>query len=144
VISASEPLYPGSTSIATDDSGEKVIVGGLDGVAGVYSLSENKILEVMKVGGAITDAVWAGDRAIISASSGAVKVFEEGNSIASFNSHAGAANAIALHPSGEILASVGVDKSFVFYDLINSRPVTQVYTDCGLLPPSLNHIFTDF
>jgi pre-mRNA-processing factor 19 len=115
------------------------IVGGLDGIAGVYSLSENKIIRVMKAGGGvILDAAWAGSRPVVSTSSGTVKVFEDGIAVSSFNSHAGAANAISLHPSGEILASVGVDKSFVFYDLINSRPVTQVYTDCGLLPPTLN------
>lgn len=133
VISTSQPLGPGSSSVAIDNSGERVIVGGLDGNAAVCSLLENKIVQVLNIdGGVSTDVAWAGSRPVVSSSSGAVKVFDDGNQIASFNSHAGAANAIALHPSGEILASVGVDKSFVFYDLINLRPVTQIYADCGL------------
>jgi pre-mRNA-processing factor 19 len=87
---------------------------------------------VLKVGGGvITDAVWYGDKPVISTLSGAVKVFEEGQEVAAFTSHAGAANALAMHPSGEILASVGADKSFVFYDLVGAKPVTQVYADCG-------------
>jgi pre-mRNA-processing factor 19 len=132
VISTSELLYPGSSSIAIDESGERAIVGGSDGIAGIYSLPDNKILMVLKVrGGAITDAVWYGDKPVISTSSGVVKVFDGGQEAAAFTFHAGAANALAMHPSGEILASVGADKSFVFYDLVGEKPVTQVYTDCG-------------
>jgi pre-mRNA-processing factor 19 len=132
VISTSEQLYPGSSSIAIDESGERAIVGGSDGIAGIYSLPDNKILMVLKVGGeAITDAVWYGDKPVISTSSGVVKVFDGGQEVAAFTSHAGAANALAMHPSGEILASVGAEKSFVFYDLVAAKPVTQVYTDCG-------------
>jgi pre-mRNA-processing factor 19 len=132
VISTSEQLYPGSSSIAIDESGERAIVGGLDGIAGIYSLPDNKILMALKVGGgAITDAVWYGDKPVISTSSGVVKIFDGDQEAAAFTSHAGAANALAMHPSGEILASVGAEKSFVFYDLVAAKPVTQVYTDCG-------------
>lgn len=88
---------------------------------------------VLKVGGgAVTDALWFDDKAVLATSSGAIKVFENGQEVVAFTSHAGAANALAMHPSGEILASVGADKSFVFYDLVGAKPVTQVYTDCGL------------
>ncbi len=132
VISTSEPLYPGSSAIAVDKSGERAIVGGSDGIAGIYSLPDKKILMSLKVdGGAITDAVWYGDEPVISTSSGVVKVFDGSQQAVAFTSHAGAANALAMHPSGEILASVGADKSFVFYDLVDLRPVTQVYTDSG-------------
>ena len=132
MISTSELLYPGSSSIAIDESGERAIIGGSDGIAGIYSLPDNKILMVLKVGGgAITDTVWYGDKPVISTSSGVVKVFDGGQEAVAFTSHAGVANALAIHPSGEILASVGADKSFVFYDLVAAKPVTQVYTDCG-------------
>jgi pre-mRNA-processing factor 19 len=132
VISTSDLLYPGSSSIAIDGLGERVIIGGSDGIAGIYSLSDHKILTAHKVGGgAITDAVWYGNKPIISTSSGVVKVFDGGQEAATFTSHAGAVNALAMHPSGEILASVGADQSFVFYDLVAAKPVTQVYTDCG-------------
>ena len=133
MISSSELLYPGSSSIAIDESGERAIVGGSDGIAGIYSLPDNMILTVLKVGGgAITDAVWYGDKPVISTSSGVVKVFDGGREEAAFTSHAGATNALAMHPSGEILASVGADKSFMFYDLVGAKAVTQVYADCGL------------
>ncbi len=132
VAVASESLYPGSTSLALDESGNLVIVGGSEGVVGVYSISENKVQQSFKAGSSITDAVWYGEQPIVSTSSGAVKVF--GDKEASFTSHAGSANGLALHPSGDILASVGVDKSFVFYDLPGSKAVTQVYTDSGTKP----------
>lgn len=96
---------------------------------GIYSIPENKVQTAFKAGSAITDSVWFGEQPVVSTSSGAVKVF--GDNEASFTSHAGKANGLALHPSGEILASVGVDKSFVFYDLPNGKAVTQVYTDSG-------------
>ena len=108
-------------------------MGGTDGIAGIYSLPDDNIVTVLKVGGgAITDAVWYGSQPVIATSSGAVKIFEDGNEVAVFKSHAGAVNALAMHPSGEILASVGTDKSFVFYDLVDKKAVTQVHTDSGL------------
>jgi pre-mRNA-processing factor 19 len=128
---ASESLYPGSTSLIADETGESVIVGGSDGVAGIFSISENKLQKSFKAGSAITDAVWYGTEPVVSTASGAVKTF--GNGETTFTSHAGSANGLALHPSGDILASVGVDKSFVFYDLVGGRAVTQVYTDSGTL-----------
>jgi len=131
-VSTSEPLYPGSNSLAVDASGETAIVGGSDGVAGIYSLSEGKMLQALKVGGSVTDAVFFGSQPVVASSNGAIKIFDNGKEAAVFTSHAGAATALALHPSGEILASVGVDKSFVFYDLLGAKAVTQVYTECGV------------
>jgi len=133
VAHASEALYPGTSSLAVDEAGNLVIVGGSDGVAGVYSIPENKVQQSFKAASAITDAVWYGSSPVVSTSSGAVKVFGDGET--TFTSHAGSANGLALHPSGDILASVGVDKSFVFYDLPGGKAVTQVYTDSGTAPP---------
>lgn len=132
VTSSSQPLYPGSSAIAVDASRELALVGG-EGTAGVYSLADDRIVQTLTVGGSVTDASWAGTQPVVASSTGAVKVFDaDGNESASFTSHAGSANSIALHPSGELLASVGVDKSFVFYDLPNSKPVTQIYTESGM------------
>ncbi|KAI9733171.1 MAG: hypothetical protein M1818_007289 [Claussenomyces sp. TS43310] len=144
VTTQSEPLYPGTTSLAVDAAGEHAIVGGSDGIAGVYSLLESKMIQPMKVGGSITDALWYRNQPIVASSSGAVKVFDDGNEIAAFTSHAGSATALAMHPSSTILASVGIDKSFVFYDLVAVKPVTQVYTDCGLTAAAFHpdgHLF---
>jgi pre-mRNA-processing factor 19 len=130
VASASEPLFPGSVSLAVDDAGKLAISGGSDGTAGIYSISGNKIQKSFKAGSAVTDALWYGSHPVVATSSGAVKVF--GKEETTFTSHAGSANGLALHPSGEILASVGIDKSFVFYDLPGGAAVTQVYTDSGM------------
>jgi pre-mRNA-processing factor 19 len=107
-----------------------VIVGGTDGVAGVYSIPENKVKQSFKADGAITDAVWYRNQPVVSTTAGVVKVF--GDNETTFTSHAGSANGLALHPSSDILASVGADQSFVFYDLPGGKPVTQIYTDSGM------------
>ena len=107
-------------------------MGGVDGVAGVYSIMENRLVRSLKAGGgAIKDGVWWGDRAVVATASGAVKIFEDGAETARFTTHAGSADALAMHPSGELLASVGADKSYVFYDLAGLKPLTQVFTDSG-------------
>jgi pre-mRNA-processing factor 19 len=142
VTSTSEPLYSGCKSLAVDASGEFAIVGGSDGVAGVYSIADNKLQQVLNAGSAVTGAVWCESQPVVSTSSGAVKIF--GDQENTFTSHAGAANALALHPSGEILASVGIDKSIVFYCLPGGKAVTQVYTDSELTTAAFHpdgHLF---
>jgi pre-mRNA-processing factor 19 len=85
-------------------------------------------------GGSISGGVWAGSKAVISTSVGRVKVFEGQEEMASFGAHAGEVSAVALHPSGDMAASVGVDKSYVLYDLSASSVATQVYSDSGMSP----------
>ncbi|WEW61106.1 WD domain-containing protein [Emydomyces testavorans] len=132
-IATSESLYPGGDALSLNASGELALVGGVDGIAGVYSLSEKSIVAALKGGGgAITDTMWVSDKAVISTSSGAVKVFENGSEVAGFNSHAGEVTALASHPTGDIIASVGVDKSYVLYDLSNSTVIAQIFSDSAL------------
>lgn len=121
-----------------DPSGDLVLTGGKNGVAGVYCISKNSIIQELQVGsGTVTDAVWAGPRAVVSTSAGIIKVFENGSEMASYSGHAGAVTALAVHPSGDILASVGIDKSFILYDLTSSTQATQIYTDSGRRNDSL-------
>ena len=97
-------------------------------------MSDNRVLHALKGGGgSITSGVWAGQKAVISTSAGRVKVFERQEEVASFSTHAGEATAVALHPSGDIIASVSVDKSYVLYDLTTSAAATQVYSNSGML-----------
>lgn len=117
------------------------MVGGVDGVAGIYSLPEKRIVSSLKVGGAVTDAVWIGDKAAVATSTGAVKIFENGTEVASFNSHAGEAASLATHATGDILASVGVDKSYVLYDLTTNSVITQIYSDAGTCLPGRSILF---
>ncbi|EEP80115.1 conserved hypothetical protein [Uncinocarpus reesii 1704] len=132
-VTASDPLYPGGKSLSLNESGELALVGGVDGVAGIYSLTDRSIIASLKGGGgAITDAIWVKEKAVISTSTGLVKVFENGDEIASFNSHAGEVMALAKHPTGDIVASVGVDKSYVLYDLTTATVVAQIFSDSAL------------
>lgn len=127
-------MYPGGRSIAVNETGDLALVGGSDGVVGVYSVSQGQVVQTLKCGGgSVTDAVWCGNKPVVALSTGAVKVFDNGAEAASFDRHAGAVSAIALHPCGDILASVGVDKSYVLYDLQSLQPITQVSTDSGTL-----------
>lgn len=97
-------------------------------------MSDNRVVHALKGGGgSITSGVWAGSKAVISTSAGRVKIFEGQEEAASFGAHAGEVNAVALHPSGDIVASVGGDQSYVLYDLTTTAVVTQVYTTSGML-----------
>ena len=131
-VELSKPLFPGVRSLSNSESGDLVLLGGDNGLAGLYSVSQNKIVQELEVGsGTVTDVIWAGARAIVSTSSGVIKIFEDGAEISSFRGHRGKVAALALHPSGDILASVGTDKSYVLYDLASYTQATQVYTDAG-------------
>ncbi|KAI5811029.1 WD40-repeat-containing domain protein [Peziza echinospora] len=133
-IHASEALYPGGKSIALDPSGELALFGGADGVAGIFSIAQNELITPLKSDdGAITDVAWFGTRPITAHASGSVRLWDEkGTSSEKIGSHAGEVTAITLHPCGDLLSSVGVDKSWVTYDLNTGKVVAQVYTESEL------------
>lgn len=128
-LHVSKSLYTGARTISLDASGEMALLGGSDGIAGVFSISQNKLVQELAVGSPVTDAIWAGSKAVVGTSAGMVKTFENGVEISSFSGHAGAVTALAVHPSGDILASVGVDKSYIFYDLKASTQALQTATN---------------
>ncbi|KAF2025356.1 Prp19-domain-containing protein [Setomelanomma holmii] len=130
--SSSEPLYPASTEVSLNESGDLALFGGADGVAGVYSLSQEKVVLALKAGSAVTATSWWGERAVVGTAAGHIKIFENGNEIAQVGSHAGAVTSISLHPSGALLASGGADKRFAFYDLSTFKTVSQVYTEADI------------
>ena len=120
---------PEATALSV--GGASAAIGGLKGQAVVYATNEDKVEVSIAVEEPVTDAVWAEDKIAFATGQGSVKVFQEGNQVASLNEHAGAATALSLHPSGTILASVGTDKSIVFYDLTSQKRVSRAYTDAG-------------
>jgi pre-mRNA-processing factor 19 len=131
-----EAELPGSRALAVDKSGDLALFGGLDGVAIVYSTSKKAVMHTIKCGpGSITHALWWDSKPVVALSTGAVKLYENGSQIGEFNVHAGAATGLSLHPSGELLASVGSDKSYVIYDLASMSQVTRVFSDSGTLNP---------
>lgn len=135
VLSASEPLYPGCTSIDIDASGSFVLLGGSGGDAGIYSIPQKSLLIPLSGGdgGAIVDALWAEKKPITATSTGAIRIWNEaGSSSAVINTHAGGVTALALHPRGDILGSVGADKSWVLHDLETVKSVVQVYGESEL------------
>jgi pre-mRNA-processing factor 19 len=132
VTRSSEPLYPGSAAVSIDESGDLALFGGADGVAGVYSLSQQELVHTLKVGSAVTATTWWGAKAVVGTSAGTVKIFENGNEVAQLGSHAGAVSSVSLHPSGAILATAGTDKRFVFHDLSTFKSVSEVYTEAEI------------
>ena len=122
----------GSRSISIDTKGNLALLGSSNGSIEVFSLSDTKAIHTYEGdGSAITDAIWSGSRAIVASSTGTIRVFDEDRETSSFTQHAGEATAVAIHPSGHILASVGIDKSIVFYDLSAAVVATQIFTDSG-------------
>jgi pre-mRNA-processing factor 19 len=97
----------------------------------IYSVAADTVERSFTVGEPVTDSIWEGSKVFFSTAKGSVKVFENGSEIASFADHAGPATGLAMHPSKEILASIGADKSFVFYYLAKLERATRVYTNAG-------------
>ncbi|KAI0189430.1 WD40-repeat-containing domain protein [Astrocystis sublimbata] len=130
-VSATESLpVSNPTSLASVEG--YAAVGGLDGQVAVYSVEAQKLEREFTVGEPVTSSIWDGARLFFSTSKGSVKVFDSGSEIASFADHAGPATGLAMHPSRAILASVGADKSFVFYNLNTLERATRVYTSAAL------------
>ncbi|KXJ88680.1 cell cycle control protein [Microdochium bolleyi] len=121
---------PQATTVALD--GEYAAVGGLDGSVAIYSIAADKAERSLQVNEPVTDSIWTGSKVIVATAKGSVKVYDSGSEVASFSDHAGPVTALALHPSNEILASVGSDKGFIFYDLVNLKRATRVYTSSSL------------
>ncbi|KAF2113056.1 WD40-repeat-containing domain protein [Lophiotrema nucula] len=132
LTSATDPLYPGSSSVALHESGDLALFGGADGVAAIYSISAEKIVHTLKAGAPVTSTLWWESRALVGTANGTVKVFQDGDEVAELGSHAGAIVSLALHPSKAILASAGSDKRFIFYDLATFKTVSQVYTEADI------------
>ncbi|KAJ5489120.1 hypothetical protein N7539_004010 [Penicillium diatomitis] len=130
---SSGPLCSGGRALAVHSAGELALIGGADGAVSVYSLSQKAVLHSLKTDGPVTDATWAGDKAVVGSTTGSVKVFENGNEAASFAAHSGEVTGVAVHASGHIVASVGVDKSYVLYDMLSNSTITQVWSDAALL-----------
>jgi pre-mRNA-processing factor 19 len=108
-----------------------LLYGGEDGTALVHSNDGSAADVIINCGSGITDGLFWEDKVVFSLSNGSVKVYDNGKEITSFSVHAGPATGLALHPCGDLLASIGSDKSYVLYDLAGSGPVSRVFADSG-------------
>ncbi|KOS21208.1 Pre-mRNA-splicing factor [Escovopsis weberi] len=121
---------PQTTSLGLE--GSYAAVGGLAGEAAIYSVEADNVERTVPIGEPVTDTLWAGSKLFFATSQGSVKVFEAGSEIASLSEHAGPATGLSLHPCGNLLASVGTDKSIVFYDLESAKRVSRAYSNASL------------
>ncbi|CAM1509789.1 Fc.00g001240.m01.CDS01 [Cosmosporella sp. VM-42] len=119
-----------ATSLALGES--TAAVGGLKGEGAIYSVETDKVERQLAVNEPVTDTLWTFSKVIFATSQGNVKVFQSDEEVASLSEHSGPATALSIHPGGQVLASVGTDKSIVFYDLGLLKRVSRAYTDAAL------------
>ena len=124
-----DALSSRAKAMAVDSGGEKILLGGEDGQVSIWSTSEGKVVESFAVRASVADVLWAGDVAVVATTAGTVEGYEAGTKTFSFSSHTGQVTAIALHPCGDLLASVGKDKNIFFYDLASGAQALQIPTD---------------
>ena len=127
-VSNSLPV-PQTTTLTVQ--GGYAAVAGLEGDVAIYSVEADKLERSLRIEEPVTGSTWAGAKVIFTTAKGTVKIFDSGTEVASFLDHAGFVTGSAVHPSNEILATVGADKSFVFYDLVKLQRATRVYTNSG-------------
>jgi len=124
-----------TSAVAMHDDGGYAAISSLEGVAAVYSLDQAKAERQLDIKEPVTSGLWTGSKLIFSTAKGSVKVFENGQEKATVSEHAGPATSLALHPSGEMFASVGSDKSIVIYEVNTLKPVARAYTGAGTYSP---------
>lgn len=108
----------------------------MTGEAAVYSIEADNVERTVAVNEPVTDTLWSESKVFFATSQGNIKVYEAGNEIGTLSEHAGAASGLSLHPSGDLLASVGTDKSIVFYHLGTMKRVSRAYADACKLNSS--------
>ncbi|KAL0931530.1 cell cycle control protein [Colletotrichum truncatum] len=124
--------------------GSYAAIGARDGQAAIYSVEADQVERQVAVNEPVLDSAWTGSKLIFATSKGSVKVFEGGAEVASLSEHAGPATSLSIHPTGELVASVGSDKSIAFYDLNSLKRVSRAYTDSALTSSAFHpdgHLF---
>lgn len=135
VTTSVDTQFTGAKHLSTDATGDFFLTGDSDGTMGIFDLAAGAFTTRSSLGaGAILSGAWANDKQAVSTANGTVVVAQEGAIQGKFQQHAGAATALATHPSGELLASAGYDKSYIVYDLSTMHVLTQVFGDIGKPP----------
>lgn len=118
-----------ATAISTSKDGRFAAVAGLDGSIGIYSVVAQKLERSLRVDEPVTAVVWVDTTIVVGTAKGTIKIFVGGKEEASMREHAGAVTGVAVHPSGQILASVGSDKTIAFYDLGSLSRVSRAHSN---------------
>ena len=130
-VAAANASFDSTKNLRVDSSGDLVLAGGAQGTAGIYSLSQQSQIKTLDFGkGKVVDAIWWDKQVIAGLSTGAIKVFGDGE-ITDLGSHSGTVTALSLHPSGDILASVGQDKAYLLYDLRSMKMINRIDVASG-------------
>lgn len=121
-----------ASSLDISKSDGVVLVGSRQGGAFAVEPSDGSVRALVADTESITAGRWFGSRCAVATSSGKVMIVENGKETASFKTHSEAVTGLALHPSGDLLASVSSDRTFAFYDLEQNELLTQVETNSGM------------
>ena len=135
VTSLDTPCAEG-TFLGVRVSDNTALIGGRRGGAYTLQPSSGKLDAVVSEADSVTAGVWAGSRVAVATSNGKVKIVENGQEVASFGAHSASVAALAVHPSGDILASVSSDRSYALYDMVSNRLLTQVQASSGTFIPT--------
>lgn len=131
VSQTSDGVASSDSFLAVDsESGHALLASGTDAI--IYSTTDGQTTSTLQCGAKAVAGTWWNGKAIIALTNGSIKVFENDQEIATLSKHAGTAIAVQVHPCGDILASIGADKSFVLYDLQTFAPLTQQFTGSDL------------
>lgn len=115
-------------------SDNTALIGGKRGGAYTVQPSNGSLNAVVSEAESVTAGVWVGSRIAIATANGKVKIVEDGQEVASFGAHSASVSDLALHPSGDILASVSSDGTYALYDVESNRLLTQVQASSGMSP----------
>ncbi|OLL22351.1 Pre-mRNA-processing factor 19 2 [Neolecta irregularis DAH-3] len=115
-----------SRSIAVDDSGDRVVIAGKN--PSIYSISENTTSKLVGHEGLVTAALWVAETAVTAGVDGTIRLWQDTTEKTQFSAHTGAVIAIASHPSGELIVSVGEDKAWAVHDVPSSATVAKFDT----------------
>lgn len=118
---------PQTSSLDIEDA--TAAIGGYKGQSATYLIETDAVEHQLAVDEPVTATLSTASRVIFATSQGSVKVYQNGDQSAEVTEHAGAATGLSIHPGGRILASVGTDKSIVFYDLESMKRISRAYAD---------------
>ena len=133
ITSLDTPCADG-TFLNVRNSDNTVLIGGKRGGAHIAHPSNGSLRPVLSEEESVTAGVWVGSRVAVATGNGKVKIVENGQEVASFSAHSASVTGLALHPSGDILASVSSDSSYALYDVESNHLLTQVQASSGMSP----------
>ena len=129
--------------ISVSKENNLALVGSKRGGACTVQSPDGTVAEVVPGSVPITAGVWIGSRIALGTSTGKVQIVENGRELASFSAHSGSIAGMALHASGDILASASSDRTYALYDVESNQLLTQVQTSSGMLSIAFTTTLTD-